>query len=74
MLAPHIKHSVIKPSWLMLCRAEFYTKHTNTLCGQNVYFLHAFEKLRKVTIGFVMSHCLSVHLSARNDSITTEGF
>jgi len=43
----------------MLCRVESYTKHM-----QNVYFLCAFTKLRKVTIGFVMSLCLS----ARNNS------
>jgi len=45
----------------MLCReiitvcSQIHTKHTNTLCGQNVGFLRAFAKLRTATISFVMS-------------------
>jgi hypothetical protein len=37
--------------------SQIHTKHINTLCGQNVTFLGAFEKLRKGTISFVMSVC-----------------
>jgi hypothetical protein len=40
--------------------SQIHTKHTNTLCEQNVEFLDAFEKLRKATIGFVTSVRLSV--------------
>ena len=34
--------------------SEIHTKHTNTLCGQNVEFLGAFTKLRNTTISFDM--------------------
>ena len=44
-----------------------HTKHINTLCGQNVGFLCAFEKLREAIISFVMPVCLSIHLSAWNN-------
>ena len=44
--------------------SEIHTKHINTLCAQNVEYLRAFEKLRKATISFVISVCLS----ARNNS------
>jgi len=33
--------------------------------SQKTVFLDAFSKLRKATISFVMSVCLSVHLSVR---------
>jgi len=36
---------------------KIYTKHTNTPCGQNVEYLGALAKLRKVTLSFVMSVC-----------------
>ena len=35
-------------------------KRPDWLCGQNVEFLGAFEKLRKATVNFVMPVCLSV--------------
>ena len=44
--------------------SQIHTKHINTLCGQNVEFLCAFEKLREATISFVMPVCLSIRLSA----------
>jgi hypothetical protein len=47
--------------------SEIHTKHRNSLCGQNVEFLGAFENLRKATISFVMS----VRLSAWNNSAPT---
>ena len=44
--------------------SEIHTKHVNTLCGQNVEFLRAFEQSREDTISFVMPVCLSIRLSA----------
>jgi len=60
---PRSKHSVsvIKTSQLMLYReiiavcSEIHTKHTNTVCGQNVGILGAFAKLRKANISFAVS-------------------
>ena len=40
--------------------SQIHTKHINTLCGQNVEILGTLEVLRKPTIKFVMSVCLSV--------------
>jgi hypothetical protein len=34
--------------------SEIHTKHTNTLCGQNVEFFGAFSEFRKATISVVM--------------------
>ena len=42
--------------------SQIHTKHINTLCGQNVGFLGAFAKLRKVTVNFVISVRPSVHM------------
>jgi hypothetical protein len=42
--------------------SEIHTKHINTLCGQNVEFLEAFAKLRKVTISFIVCVCPSVDM------------
>ena len=45
----------------MLCKeisavcSETLTKHANSLCGQSIKFLGAFEKLWKVTISFDIS-------------------
>jgi len=43
-------------------------KHINTLCGQNVYFLCAFAKSRKATIG-VRHVPLSVRPSVRMERL-----
>ena len=44
--------------------SQIHTKHINTLRGQNVEIVDAFAKLRKATISFVMSVCLSARNSA----------
>ena len=49
--------------------SQIHTKHINTLCGQNVEILDAFAKLRKATISFVMSLCLSTWNSAPTGQI-----
>jgi hypothetical protein len=54
--------------------SQIHTKHINTLCGRNVEILDAFAKLRKATVIFVMSVCLSVCLSARNSAPTGRMF
>ena len=51
--------------------SEIHTKHINTICGQNVGFLCALEKLREATLSFVMPVCVSVRLSAWNNSAPT---
>jgi hypothetical protein len=49
--------------------SEIRTKHINTLCAQNVEYLFAFAKLRKATITFVISVCLSVCPSVRMEQL-----
>ena len=44
---------------------EIHTKHTKTLCGQNVEFLGAFANLRKATISFVMYLSFRPHGASR---------
>ena len=52
--------------------SEIHTKHTNTVCGQNVQFLGVFAKFRKkATIISVMSVRLSLYPSTRNHSAPT---
>ena len=57
-----LQNNFVRPGW-----AQFYIL--------NCLFLGAFTKLRKATISFVMSACLSVcpffRLSARNHSAST---
>ena len=51
--------------------SQIHTKHINTLCGQNVEFSCAFEKLQEATISVVVPVCLSIRLSAWNNSAPT---
>ena len=53
----------------VLLRVSSYTR--DTLEINDVVFLGAFAKFRKATISFVMCVCLSVHLSAWNNSHPT---
>ena len=56
--------SVIKTSQLMLYReiiavcSEIHTKHTNTLCGQNVELLNVKLTVHIVTTGLQRVKCL----------------
>jgi hypothetical protein len=68
---PRRKHSVsvIKPNQLMVCReiiavcSEIHTKHTNTLCGQNVEFVN-------VTPGGVQAvKCMSLCMMQRRNIV-----
>ena len=46
---------------IVVC-SQINTKHINTLCGQSVESLGTFTELRKETISFVESVCLSVRM------------
>jgi len=46
-------------------------EHINTFCGKSSQIFGSFAKLRKATISFVISVCLSVRLPAWYNSAPT---
>jgi len=44
---------------IIAVRLDIHAKHVSVWCGQKIGILSAFEKLRKVGIGLVLSVCLS---------------
>ena len=50
--------------------SQIHTKHINTLCGKNVEFLDLLATQLGKSDNYLHHVCLSVSVSARNNSVT----